>query len=545
MSVTLTIHLLREGTALPDAIDPNEVGDGQYVLVPSNEEEGLRVPHTCYRKQPEPKPALWTPFLTSAFDFGDDVPKNMNSGCIVFLEVKERIFGVAFGTGRHSIAEGRKVYDFGKRAAPNLMDPDRIRELQTDTLTVQTRERQTSVHAGARLSGFGADSNTEMLRSVDGFALAGLDFSQVRGGEALQVRGYSRDILSLPDLCELVLAAYEQERSALFDALEGMTPVKDKALKEKLDELLDELVDNDELDNMEFFLPAEVRQKTQKVCLSFGRKSETVDALVMASVRPALASLTAGATDDRYQPHKVKVTLLDDNGDDVERPRPLGHHLHAEVEHDGSRFVRVRRQWHEVSDDHMARINQSIAELDDLSDELDLPEWDQQSEAEESDFNLLVAMSKKWLFQDKKLVYLDGQAGVEPCDLLTPGLRFVHVKDGHSSAALDHLFGQVRAAADLQKKHLGFSATMKTRFETDLDECQWKAIPWPSETPTFVAAIGRKDPKKALLGTMLVAKINLLSCASDVRALGYGFALAGFKVIPKPKADKKPAKAAA
>jgi uncharacterized protein (TIGR04141 family) len=138
-----------------------------------------------------------------------------------------------------------------------------------------------------------------------------------------------------------------------------------------------------------------------------------------------------------------------------------------------------------------------------------------------------VAKRKKWLLQDKELLYPSGASGAsfEPCDLLTEDAFFIHVKEGKGSPNLNHLFAQMSAAADLYAKHAGARSEMRRRYAK-----QWKATPLSERRPTFVAAIGRASISDDLLGKMLVAKISLLDHAKRVQALGFAFGVARFQV---------------
>lgn len=137
-------------------------------------------------------------------------------------------------------------------------------------------------------------------------------------------------------------------------------------------------------------------------------------------------------------------------------------------------------------------MNSRIQQIPRIDAELQLPRWNPTTHSE-AEYNTEVASSKGWLLQDQKFLYRM-RSTVEACNLLTPDGHFIHVKRADSSAALDHLLGQLSASAQLYARDPEFRKEMGRRFQKE----------WPTKALDklhlrFVAAVARPDATRDLL----------------------------------------------
>lgn len=524
MGVDITMYLMREGTELDGVLQQDKIGS-EFVAVEPRDDVDFDLPHACYVKQTQPTKTKWSSWLEPVFDFGDLTPKNQSSGCVLAIEAGERVFALAFGTGRHAIDPARIEYDFGLRVALNKVHPDKLRQLVSKTVDIRTREKATHHHAGGGVGEFAMDLDVEWLRSIAGAPPNKDDFTAVAGTDAIRLQNYKKTLDGIESLCEDLLAAYSTDPPEVFAFVDHVRPIATKdPLHDALETAFTEKVDSGDRDGLEVILDFALFNKMKSARLFFGHEEVVLEDLSNESVWTAVDELLA--TDGELVPSKIKLDILDNGDERVERMPLLGV-VQAEIEHDGQTYLRIERRWFEVAPDYISQVNQRIKDLPLLTTELALPKWEKSTHPEELDFNTHVATTKNWLLQDQEFIYPAGAGGAkfEPCDLMTEEAHLIHVKEGKSSSCLNHLFGQISAAAELYARHDGCRTEIQTRYAD-----KWTVTPLSDRRPTFVAAIGRKNVKKDLLGRMLVAKINLLDHARRVRALDYDFALAGFPV---------------
>ena len=539
MGLDIAIYLLREGTDLDGSVLNDKIG-AEYEEVTTHEEADFDIPHVCYVRKTEPKKAKWTAWLEPVFNFGNATPKNQSSGCVVVIEAEERLFALAFGTGRFGLDPACIEYDFGLRVALNKVHPDKLRQLVSKTVDIRTREKSTYHHAGGSIGDFAMDLDVEWLRSIAGTAASEDQFAAVAGTDAIRLQNYKKPLTSIESLCKDLMEAYEEDIPEAFAFADNVRPIASKdPLHQTLEDAFSAKVDSGDRGGLEIIVDWGVVDKMGTARLFFGREERELSDLSGDAVWAAADELLS--TVDDLVPSKIKLDILDDAGDQITRSSLLSV-LQVEFEYNNKTYLRLERRWFEVADDYIKQVDQRVQDLPDFTADLALPDWDKAAHPDELDYNTDVATKKAWLLQDQVFIYPSGGGGAkfEPCDILTEEAHWVHVKEGVSSSCLNHLFGQISVAAELYARHEDSRTEMQARYAA-----KWAATPLTDRRSTFVAAIGRAKVKKDLLGRMLVAKINLLDHARRVRALDYDFAVAGFKVVPDPakKAKPKPKKA--
>jgi uncharacterized protein (TIGR04141 family) len=124
------------------------------------------------------------------------------------------------------------------------------------------------------------------------------------------------------------------------------------------------------------------------------------------------------------------------------------------------------------------------------------------------------------------------KANLEPCDFLSTHKQFIHLKDGHSSAPISHLWNQGVVAAEAfvrdEKFRVDLRKAVKKRqrhakkkgFEALVPDGRSK--PTPADY-TVVYGIMRQPYKKSgTLGLPFFSKVSLRAVADRIRLMGYG-----------------------
>jgi uncharacterized protein (TIGR04141 family) len=140
-------------------------------------------------------------------------------------------------------------------------------------------------------------------------------------------------------------------------------------------------------------------------------------------------------------------------------------------------------------------------------------------------------------------------ANLGPCDFLSTGRQFIHLKDGHSSAPISHLWNQgvvsaeafvrdekfcreLRAAAQARQKR-----SKKSGFDKLLPDGRSKSTP-SNFTVVFGIMRGRHK-KSATLGIPFFSKISLRPIADRIELMGYKVEVHLIEKIEKKPAAKQ------
>jgi uncharacterized protein (TIGR04141 family) len=122
-------------------------------------------------------------------------------------------------------------------------------------------------------------------------------------------------------------------------------------------------------------------------------------------------------------------------------------------------------------------------------------------------------------------------ASLEPCDFLSTNRQFIHLKDGHSSEPISHLWNQGVVSAEAfvrdAKFRKDFRDAVKKRqkkskkqgFENLLPDGRSK--PTPSEYTVVFGIMRAPYLKSGALGIPFFSKISLRAIVERIRLMGF------------------------
>lgn len=519
MSVDLTLYLLKASVTELDGVIPDEKrGADGFEPVGAREDFAINEDIACWVKKNEPKPTGWCEWLEEGFAFRDRRPSTQSSGCVVLVRTAGRVFAACFGTGWFAIPDDLIERDFGLTVALNEVNPKQLRTLVTKTIDVRTRQRDTHQVVGADVPEFALDLDVEWLRAATG-RTDRADCNVVAGSESLRLRGWTRPLSELPHACAEFLTIFLRGLPEAFQFADSVKPIQDTdPLHAQLEGDLQAALQLRFFEVLSIGVDAKVVHEASEYFVTYGSRQWEIEGLDDASLKVGLDQLYAH--EPAFDHAKVMLKLLDAAGDEVLRRR-LVDLIQMEIDRDHASYVRIERRWFRCREDYVKRVNDRVKQLDDLTATLALPPWDQRPTVHprEEDYNDHVATAKGWLLQDQEFWYR-GAERIEPCDLLTPERHFIHVKDGSTSSALSHLFGQASGSADLLHRHQPFIDEMKGRYEA-----KWPGTKFEKAgKPKVVLAIAR-PPGGDIFGKMLLSRINVLEHARRVHSRGFTFAV--------------------
>lgn len=516
MGIDLTLFLLKQEIVDLDHAIPLQKRDGlRRVRIHPDADLGE---FACWIKRNAVRYPDWVAWLEDGFDFATEKPQVQSAGCVVLFRTAARIWAACFGTGWHAITTEVCERDFGLTVALNQVDPKRLRTLVTKTVDVKTRQRDTHKVAGGEANEFDLDFDLEWLRSAAG-RTSRVDCGVMAGADSLKLRGWKRPLTDLTEAAAEFLELYERGLPEVFAFAENIKPILESdPLHAKLEADLQAAAQLRYQEILSLGIDAHLAFDTNAI-LSYGRKwNYKLEGVDDTALREALEDLAQ--VDSHFELRRVRLKLSDLDESEVLLSGPLIDYLQMQIDRDGDMYVRVEKRWFRCRGEYIRRLDERIAGIQDLTSALALPPWDKSVHPREEDYNLFVADQRQWLLQDQVFFYSSGQK-LEPCDILTPFKQFVHTKDGSSSTALSHLFGQASAAADLLRHHQPFYAEIKRRFEDRWPDREYEK----SGRATVVLGIARTPGDGGVLGHMLISKLNLLEHVRRIHARGYDVGL--------------------
>lgn len=520
----LTIYLLREGAA-GDAGDLRSKANARELTMRSHANSV-----SAFIVEGNVRAPAWMDELGQIADLGmaDEDAFSRSYGAVVFVTVHKRVLAVSFGTGFHAIEPSQIERGFGLRVTANIVESGKIRGAQTRCVASNSRDQKTLLPVDGTFGDLAVEVDEDWLRQLSGKSAETEFATTLAGADSLRLTVPYFSLVGLPAKAAEVLAVYErtdyQER---FPFLDQIAPLdRSDPRIEALDQLVvAQLLSRDP--TLSFAAPDPFEQGDldhYELALGYAGRFELED-LVPSSVFSVLDSLSDGKNPLR----DVTVSALDADGNLVDRNHPLRSYIQAEVNFEGSNYLLSAGLWFLVRKDFAATVQGHIDRILDLTDSLDLPQWDAVALAEdesdktaEGSYNKSVAELRKFALLDKRLLVLSAYERLEIADLLTPNGELLCVKAASSSATLSHLIAQAVNSA---------AAWGDPLYQRDLSQA-WEELHGRATTTldrsdaTFVLAIATTKPGPLSDSLFFFTKVQIANCLRLLERAGFRVALA-------------------
>lgn len=486
----VSVYLMKEGTRL-DRVCRNEAADPMSFSM-----EGV----IGWHLPGEPKVPAYKSVFANQLTTEVHIQTQSTSVLIAF-RVAKRIFAVAFGNGRFLLDQTEIERDFGVRAVAKLVAIHKLQQVTSSTLSTEAQESKCTSLKAKNIHSFGLDVEMELVRRLVGPCEP--DFaSKVSGADALRLHSFHGEMGDLVEVCEKLLKLHQEQLPLEYSFLENKGKISKRdsrfrLLNQKLDDCFTSL-------GAQLHIDAAAWENAKHIHTHFGRQSEQGD------IETFVGDISKICDKAQVPVSKVKVEMLNEDGEVVAKGS-VTCFLTVEVELDGKTYLMMGGDWYEVSEQFVEQLDARIAELE---RDWNLRVWTGETEGE---YNAAVAKENGWVLLDKKCVHMGKNRGCFEAADFASGEVFFHIKDGSSSAGLNHLFGQLITAAELLHRSPQARKDLETKLGNQIN-------------PKFVAGIGRKGTDDPLLGRMLGAKIGLIHCASTIRRLGFDFSVARINI---------------
>lgn len=539
---TLNVRLLRRGRTIESAFGENfapgaarALQQRQWIGI-----DGARV----FVGQIYSNPPSWRNFIAEGFG---EVPEGISTGgagAVIFVPTKSRVVAICFGHIHIALNDDAFERQFGLRVTLNTVPRGKLRTLDLATPDAVTFQKRVQASRDSDLQAFGVDLLRDLARVAGGTPANSAFARFVAGKDSLSIT-CEVDAKTLQTKCAEIVAAFNQNTYQTdFSWVDNLRGVFEKDVVEKLDDNLFKAIQNlrDGKAADIHMAPPEIVNYTEGSLLHYNGFGSNGKAFHSLSVEDYISELNrcefSGGIADLKERHRVRAK--GDGDEEFSEKWRVYDCLVFETELGAGprkqQYVLFAGSWYQVERKFKARVEaffDSIQRVQVIGATKCANERDLIAE--------IHAGRRDLLKLDQTKINPEGvkYANLEPCDFFSDKKEFIHLKDGHSSGSISHLWmqGVVSAEAfvgdaDFRKKLRAKVRSLGGGFEAYLPKSTDRIV---REEYKIVYGIMRKPYADGSLGLPFFSKVSLQAAAERIRQFGFPMAI---ELIEKPASDE-------
>ena len=451
--------------------------------------------------------------------------------------MRPRTFALTFGSGHHALDPDAFVRNFGLKVTLNSVARSALKNLDIATLDSTTIQKRIQASRKADLQGFGIDLQNDLLRLAGGVPTDTAFANALAGRDALTLTS-KLSATEIPEKCKTALRLFDaNDYKKDYSFIDQITPVQDKKILADLDETvfkeirtllegkpsdlhitLPEIIDPEESNDFGYF--------------GVGFNSGSKRSYGELAIEDYIYELQAG------RPHEISgiaelkashdIRVVTDGQGDRQRRRRVYDCFVYEVYYKKKNYVLFSGEWYCIESKFFEAVEKDYQALLGVSFHTSTTAKNEQELISELDRNTDL------LNLDKVKASPSGAQGanLEPCDFLSRRKEFIHLKDGHGSAPISHLWNQGLVSAEsfirdgVFRKSMRDSAIKrqkaagKSKFELLLPDGRSKVT--PTDYKVVFGIMRHPYQRSKQLGLPFFSKVSLRAVASRIQLMGYG-----------------------
>lgn len=446
-----------------------------------------------------------------------------------------RFCAITFGFGRNLLRANVIESRFGLKTTLNSVDESQLRSIDLNTLESIPKLDRIQTSRLSKVNDFDIEEDRDLLRCITGRTKTALveDLgTTISGSDSLRI-SVEATINSIERTLDVCMAQYNsQDYREKFDWIDNLRPVVDKDLISQLDILMLNALNSRDRDNLWMAIP-EVIDFTQPYSLELCGGS-IVDDLDVDEVIHTVYDDSVEITIPMLKARKVVAK----NGDDIKIGQWNYYRcIYTEVRQNDSLYILNEGEWYNVESNYLEDVEQFYSNA--AISNLIFPECGPSEK--EGDYNRRYSASyDNYALMDCKLIPT-GVLGnnIEFCDVLTTQKQLIHVKKGHSSSMLSHLFNQGYVAGELMMQRTfrqSVNSVLENNYPANQHLTNWKLEvdnTFNTSNYTMVyAIITNKDVQRPQMP--FFSKVTFRKMATTLINMGYTVELKNIKQQPKP-----------
>lgn len=352
---------------------------------------------------------------------------------------ESRFFAIAFGYGRNLLIHGAIEPRFGLKVTLNTIDPKQLRSVDKNSLEAIPTKGRVQSSKLSELEVFNLDTERDILRSITAKTLTDKvdDFGSTLSGSDTLHFSQEVDIYSINDLLDKCYDQYKSDAyKQHFEWIDHIEHIKESGLIADLDESLVNMINTRNLETVWMAAP-EILNWEDQLTFHLGGRNQIYDDL---DIEQVLTLIYANRKDLTIRDFKQKrVMVKNANGVKVGY-WPYYRCIYGEVINNGSLYMLNEGEWYKVEDNYNRQVIDYYNNADIFSKRL----IESNVAESEGSYNERLAKSdSSYCLMDKQLVKTGvPQNEIELCDVYSQEKCLIHVKKGHGSSVLSHLFNQ-------------------------------------------------------------------------------------------------------
>ena len=466
------------------------------------------------------------------------------AGAVIFLPVADRIAAVCFGHIHIALNDDAFERQFGLKVTLNTVPRGQLRTLDLATPDAVTFQKRVQASKDSDLQAFGVDMLRDLARVAGGTPKEASFAHFVAGKDSLSIT-CEVEAGTIQAKCAEILAAfkltsYRQE----FAWVDNMRMVAEKDVVAQLDQnLFVALADLRAGNTSDLHMaPPEIVNYTEGSELhynGFGSHGTTFHSL---SIEDYVVELDRCAFGGDMAEIKEKHSIKAKSGEEEEfseKWRVYNCFVFETALGTGKgqqHFVLFAGNWYRVEKQFKERIEAFFDAIPKAS--IIGPTTCRNEQQLIAD---IVLNRRDMLKLDQEAITPTGvkYANLEACDFLSNRKQFIHLKDGHSSGPISHLWSQGVVSAEAFVSDAGFRKRLRAKvrslgggFEAYLPKSTEKVA---RDSYGVVYGIMRKPYADGSLGLPFFSKVSLQAAAERIAQFGIPVAI---ELIAKPPSDE-------
>lgn len=550
-SMQLTMRLIRKGIKHEKALVKGHKLTEKKVVGIDNAKFFIG---TAFRNPPD-----WTSFLKDNVEDMPDETELSNQGVAAILMVPipetDRLMALCFGYAHIWLDLDKCERNFGLKVTLNKVDANQLKGLELAALDAVTFSKKLSASKASHLQDFNVDYNRELALTASGKLDKGDNFAtSLAGNDSLKIN-CKVSFEKLPSKCKEIYDAFNLDdyKNNGFDWVDHIQRVKEHDLVFKLDkkiyQAINQMIKGRNKD-LHLFIP-EVPE--DDLVSSF-----TLSGLNIKSQKNQFNELEVKHYIDLLKHKGLTITITEDEIEKVKK----GHRLQLKFDSGNKKsyklydcivfetsfnkemYIIFRGQWYKIEKEFAKIVNDYFMQFTECDS---FPK----TTASKNEQKLLNAWKRKanLLLLDKQKINPKGagRASIEPCDFFSDKKEFIHLKDGHASSTISHLWNQGLVSANGFINDETFRDKLRQCVSSQGGTAFLPLLPDKGDTVvsseyTVVYGIMRKPYKNGSLGIPFFSKVSFRSVATQLKNMGFQVKVNLIKKTgsPKSSASKKP-----
>lgn len=388
-------------------------------------------------------------WLTSYFnkDSIDDISvSNSKVVSIHKINISGKIiyFAIPFGNGKYLLNDDVIEEQFGIKVLLNSVSKNEFRQLTTSNYGGNHRTKNEQMPKKTDITEFGFDIHTDFLRKATAKSEEELfNSNTITGGDLLSICVP----VNYENIDDFLIKCYERYKldnyKKDFSWLDNIKEVKQKHLKNQLDEELIKAINNNEFERVWAAVPENIEWEKVKE-FRYKLNVEGKDDIEITDIINLYVNQTISNVDALKRKRVYAISL---ETEESIHDWSLYNCIIAEIDYNQSAYCLTFGKWYKVNDDFATKINDYYNEII-----VESQKYPNNPNYKEGDYNKMLSETfKDSILMDTKTVRVTGmgKSSIEVCDVLTKDKKLIHVKKNGGSSYLSHLFNQASVSGEM------------------------------------------------------------------------------------------------